>query len=101
MGAEKIRVNTNSLKATQSNIKSQLDGIQGSIGNIVSLMAALNSSWTGTAHDTFVAEVNEDIELLQNVCKGIQSIIDFEGNAVTEYNNCEQQVSGLIAQIHV
>ena len=101
MSAEKIRVNTDSLKHTQENVKSRLDGIKKDIENVTLKMSALNSVWTGTAHDTFVNEVNSDLAILNSVCDEIQAIINYEGNAVTEYNKCEKQVSDLIAQINI
>ena len=97
----KIRVNTNSLKATQDKIKDGLAGIKTDLSVIAEHMAELNALWTGEAHDTFVSEINSDITFLQSVCDVIQSVISYEGNAVTEYEKCENQVSELIAQIHI
>lgn len=64
-------------------------------------MGTLNSMWSGEAHDAFIQSAESDIQFLTSVCDSIQGIINYEGNAVKEYNECEQRVADLIAQIRV
>ena len=99
--AAKIKVNTGSLDQTRKEIEGRLAQAKRSIEEIWQAMSALNSMWEGDAHAVFAKEVSEDIQQLQNMCDGIQEIIRYEGNAVTEYNKCEQQVGEIISQIRI
>ena len=101
MASKKIKINTNSLNQTRKEIQARLDGIKKGMEQISDGMSTLNSMWTGEAHNAFEQKVNEDIVFLTSVCDSIQSIINYESNAVVEYNKCEQQVSELVAQIRV
>jgi hypothetical protein len=41
------------------------------------------------------------MQVLSDACDGIQSMIRYESNAVTEYGKCEQQVADVIAKISI
>ena len=101
MSANKIRVNTDSLNQTKKNLQEKLNSIRKAISDISEDMNTLNSMWMGEAHDAFVANTDSGIQFLNNVCDGIQGIINYEENAVTEYNKCEQQVAELIRQMQI
>lgn len=101
MGVKKIRVNTESLGRTRKELQGKLDKIRKDIDQIADDMNALHSMWEGDAHQAFRARVSEDISFLGSVCDGIQSIVNYEECAVTEYNKCERQVSDLISQIGI
>lgn len=101
MATNKIRVNTESLKQTQQNLQQKLKEIQNAMDQISNDMSTLNSMWTGEAHDAFVLSAESDMQFLLSICEQIQKIINYEGNAVKEYNKCEQQVADLISQIRI
>ncbi|MDO4634027.1 MAG: WXG100 family type VII secretion target [Eubacteriales bacterium] len=101
MAANKIKVNTNSLSQTQKELQARLKKIRSDIENISNDMNTLSSMWSGDAHEAFDDQIASDIGFLNEVCKGIDSIISFEGTAVTEYNKCEEMVGDLVAQIRV
>lgn len=99
--AAKIKVNTGTLDQTRKEIEGKLNQAKKSIEQISQAMNALNAMWEGEAHTVFAKEVAEDIQQLQNMCDGVQDIIRYESNAVTEYNKCEQQVGEIISQIRI
>lgn len=101
MAVSKIRINTGSLDQTRRELQAKLDKIKKDIEQISDDMNTLNSMWTGDAHQAFQQSVTADIQFLEGACDGIQSIIRYESNAVTEYNKCEQQVADIIAQIRI
>ena len=101
MAVNKIRVNTNSLNHTRSELQAKLDKIKKDIENISGNMNTLNSMWEGEAHEAFSQQVNDDISFLEWACGSIQNIINYESNAVTEYNKCEQEVADIISQIRI
>lgn len=101
MAASKIRVNTDSLDRTSKELQEKLNQIRKRMEQISDDMGTLNSMWEGDAHEAFQQRVTEDIQFLSEACDSMQGIINYESNAVTEYNKCEQQVSDLIAQIQI
>lgn len=101
MASNKIRVNTNSLNQTRRELQAKLDKIRKDIEQISGDMDTLHSMWEGEAHEAFQQQAVGDIQFLNGACDGIQEIIQYESNAVTEYNKCEQQVADLIAQIRI
>ncbi len=101
MAVNKIRVNTSSLSQTRRELQAKLDKIRKDIANISNDMNTLNSMWDGDAHEAFSRQVDSDISFLRDACNGIQSIINYESTAVTEYDKCEQQIADVISQIRI
>lgn len=101
MAGNKIRVNTQSLNRTRTELQAALDKVRKHIEQIEADMAALNAAWDGDAHQTFEQKVNDDIQFLSGACEEIQYVINYEDTAVREYDRCEQQVSELIKQIRI
>lgn len=99
--ASKIRINTSTLNQTRQNVQERLNQIKKNMEQISADINTLNSMWTGDAHENFQISIEADMKLLQDICEGIQAVIQYEGNAVTEYNKCEQQVNEIISQIRV
>lgn len=101
MAVNKIRVNTNSLNNTRRELQAKLDKIRRDIVHISDDMGTLNSMWEGDAHEAFSQQVNDDIRFLMEACDGIQSVINYENTAVTEYDKCESQVADVISGIRI
>ncbi|MCD8012058.1 MAG: WXG100 family type VII secretion target [Lachnospiraceae bacterium] len=97
--ADTIKVNTTSLTRTKKEIRAGLAKIRSEMEGLSSDVETLNSMWDGEAHAAFVNGVTEDMSLLSEVCKDLQSIVEYEESAVSEYKKCEQEVSDRIAQI--
>ncbi|MCD7744501.1 MAG: WXG100 family type VII secretion target [Lachnospiraceae bacterium] len=96
--ADNIKVNTASLNRTRKEIRAKLVKLHSEMEELSAAVDALNSMWEGEAHAAFVNSLTEDMSLLSEVCAGLQSILDYEESAVTEYRKCEQQVSDMISQ---
>lgn len=101
MAIDKIKVNTNKLQKTTSDIEDALKDIKNKIKSMESDVKALNSMWTGEAYDAFNQAFDDDIADLNTVCDNIQSVIDYEKKAKSEYDSCEQKVSDLVDKITV
>jgi WXG100 family type VII secretion target len=101
MAVSKIKINTNSLNQTRKELQAKLDKIKKDIEQISSDMNTLNSMWMGDAHQAFQQSVEEDMQILSEACDSIQGIINYESNAVTEYNKCEQQIADMITLIRI
>lgn len=101
MAINKIKVNTNKLQKTASDIEGALKDIKNKIKAMESDVTALNSMWTGDANAEFNKAFQDDIKDLGVICDNIQSVINYETTAKTEYDNCEQRVSDLVDKITV
>ena len=101
MGIEKIAVNTTVLSRNRDEISNQLRVITDKMQRMQDEVAQLNNMWTGVASEAFNRAFNNDIKFLLSISKQMQNIIDYETNAVTEYDNCEQKISQLIQEIRV
>ena len=101
MAIDKIKVNTNKLKKTTDDIENSLKDIKNKISSMKSDVKALNSMWTGDAYDAFNKAFQDDITDLEKIYDNIQSIVDYEKKAKTEYDGCEQKVSELVDKITV
>ncbi len=95
----RIIVDTDSLTQTRKDLQESLKRIRMYVENISGHMAALNSMWTGDAHEAFLAQADSDIGFLREACDGIQSVIDFEDTALSRYDSCERQVAEVVSQI--
>ena len=101
MAASKIKINTKSLKKDTEDISNALKTIQTKIESLQSDVTALNQMWTGDANKEFNKAFQDDITDLEQICKSIQKLINYEKKAKSEYNSCEQKVSDLIDDIHI
>lgn len=98
----KIKVNTSSLDATKQSIQAKLNTIQSNMDQLSGAMSRLNAMWSGDAYTATLNSVTNDLQFLQEVCKGLEkNVVKYEEKAVKEYNKCEQKVSSLISQISV
>ncbi len=99
--AEKIRINTKTLQRDTSSIQKQLGFVQKKVAAMQNDVAAMNKMWSGEANTAFNKSFNDDIKILQDLCKAIGEIIDYEATAKTEYEKCEAKVDSLIASMNV
>ena len=101
MAIDKIKVNTNKLSNTTNDIEDALKDIKKKVNAMKADVKALNSMWTGDAYDAFDKAFQDDMKDLGTICDNIQSVIDYEKKAKTEYDSCEQKVSELVDSITV
>lgn len=99
--ADKIRVNTVSLTRTREEVINKLEDINRQIETLYQELQALGGMWEGAAHQVYQNDFNSELRSLQNLCNDLKGIASYEGNAITEYNNCENKVASLVAGIKV
>lgn len=101
MAISKIKINTSSLKRDTDTISQELKDIKNKIEKMKSDVASLNGMWSGEANESFNKSFQDDITDLNHICDNIQSIIDYESKAKTEYDACEKKVSDLVDSITI
>lgn len=99
--ADLIKVNTNRLKDTVSEINSHVKSIEKEIADLKGHNTALDAMWDGPSSEAFKMAFAEDIEALEAIVKTIASLKEYEDNARVKYDKCEQRVADLVNQIKV
>lgn len=85
---------SNTLASLVSEGKAQLSALRESID-------ALSATWTGAAHDTFYEQLAGDIALMEDVFTSLNKYREHMDEAVREYQQCEQDVHGMVAAIQI
>lgn len=101
MAISKIKVNTSTLKKDAESVSRALNDIKKKIKMMESSVNVLNGMWTGDANAAFNQAFQDDIRGLNYICDNIQSIINYEEKARSEYDSCEQNVFDIIDNITV
>lgn len=101
MAISKIKINTSTLKKDTDSITQALKDIKKKIKAMQTDVNVLNGMWKGEANESFNKAFQDDITDLGHICDNIQSVIDYETKAKTEYDACEKKVSDLVDSITV
>lgn len=96
-----IEVNTSTLSGDINKMQDLLSQIVSGKEGVSESVHALDSMWSGTAHDTFMAAFAEDYELFNQLCSTISKIILCMENAKVTYDNCEDRVRTAVNAIHI
>lgn len=99
--AEKIKINTNTLKNDTASIQKYLKQVEKKIETMQTDVKAMNQMWSGDANKAFNKAFNDDIKVLLELCKALEGIATYETTARTEYDKCENKVSSLISSMSV
>lgn len=98
---KEIAVDTNILSNDLEGLQNELKMIRQDIQNMYEAVRTLDNMWTGPAKDTFVSQFLKDEEDMTTLCDAIQGMIDCMSNAKSQYNNCESEVSRIVASIRI
>ncbi|MCR4691228.1 MAG: WXG100 family type VII secretion target [Lachnospiraceae bacterium] len=99
--ADKIKVNTRTLKKDRDDIKKDISVVRKKIDAMRQDVEQLNKMWSGEANAEFNKAFIGDIKKLENLCKMLDDIVNYETTAVTEYDTCENKVEQLVSSISV
>lgn len=84
-----------------SSTEELLAQVQATSDKMFTSLDSLNTSWEGSAHNAFVANVNEDRAFMTEVLKTLRTYTESLDAAETTYRTCESDVSNVIAGIRV
>ena len=62
---------------------------------------ALNATWAGPAHDTLIAQFQQDQQVMKTLMTNLVSYREELQSAKREYENCEKNVNSLIRSMNV
>lgn len=101
MATKTIEVNTTSLRNDILSLDQEIAGLKKNMQALRSAAAQLSTSWDGSAKEAFIRAVQNDIGMLEQLIGAIEQFNDKVDASRTEYDRCENAVSGLIASIRV
>ena len=96
-----IEVNTSTLRNDVSRINTEISGLKKDVRQLRTTAQQLSSMWEGSAKTAFIAAVNDDIGRLEELINAIDKFTGKTDDARSEYEKCENAVSGIIASIKV
>lgn len=99
--ADVIKCNTGTLSSDEGEVTSNINQIKNSVAKLRELSTKLDNMWDGAAGDTFKIRLDGHISNLENACVGLESVATYQRTAVTEYNKCSSDISGMIESIAV
>ena len=97
---DRIRVNTESLKRTENDVRNQIKAIRSALSEMRSQVTAMNRMWEGPANIAFNQTFQDNITDLDNLCAAVENIASYEALAHTEYVKCESKVSDVVRSIN-
>ena len=96
-----FEVETASLNSTVRSMEAELNKITTLASKLYTALEALDGMWVGAAHDSFAAQYAQDQQILDNMRKTIDGVIEGMDKARKKYDTCEQSVSNAIKKISI
>lgn len=96
-----IRMDTDMMKNTISDMQSLLDQLQETANQAYNDVAELDTMWDGAANTAFKNEFRRDKNHMQTLIMSIREYLIAFNNAREEYRACENQVEELVRLISI
>lgn len=94
--AVNFEVNLSNLSSDITNARSNLEYIKKNIKGMFDEIRELDAMWDGEANNAFNVQFKSDYEMMQDVCKNIEKILNSMEFAKQEYAKCESSVSSAV-----
>lgn len=101
MANQEIAVNTDTLAADIGELRTALGEARQALDDMFAQIQELDTMWDGPANEEFNRQFGNDHENAKEMCATVQSLIECMEYAKEEYNNCENQVNGIVSAISV
>ena len=99
--ADIIKVNTRRLGTDADEFRNNIRDIESHIASLRTHSSVLDGMWDGPSSEAFKLSFASDITALEAIVSTLKGINNYEDNAKTKYDRCEQEVSALVNQIRV
>lgn len=94
--ATNFEVNLSTLSSDINNARHSLDYIRKNVKGMFNEIKELDAMWDGDANAAFNVQFNSDYEMMLEVCKNIEKLINSMEFAKQEYARCENSVSSAV-----
>lgn len=99
--ANKIEIDITKLGSDLSQLTNLKKTASTNMDELVAAIQALNATWEGTAHDTFLSEFTSDQSKMEEALSALEEFLQAVEYAQQEYSKCEQNVGSLVDGIRV
>ncbi len=94
--ATQFEVDVQRLNTDIERAKGSLNYIKSNLKIMFGEIKELDSMWDGKANNAFNIQFNNDYEMMQSVCKNLESLISALETSRQDYIKCENQVASAI-----
>lgn len=96
-----IEVDSEILQSQINQLSDTLERTRETLNQLTERVESLQAMWNGPAHDEFNRQYELDRERMENMCQIIANIIEGMQQARIAYDQCENEVSDIVASISV
>lgn len=96
-----IAVDTAILKTDVDSITAEIKGLRAVRQKIDSEVQQSGAMWDGTAKQAFMAAVQSDLAILDEITFSLTDLTGGTDDARTDYEKCEQSVSDIVSSIRI
>lgn len=100
MSISRIKVNTDELQADAQSVEESIRQLETEISSLEQEYSVLNNMWDGPASEAFLLVCKTDIDELRKLAQDLRGFNTFETTAVNKYNQCENEVGGLVRSLN-
>lgn len=99
--ADIIEINIATLNSDIGSMESELQKLRNEVKLTFDAVSALDAMWNGPANDAFNRAFAADHQVMEDMCRVIESLIEYMKNAKDEYRKCESAVADEINSIRI
>ncbi len=101
MTDKQFKVSTNRLDKDAEQVGCFINSMEKALDNMSESVGSFNGEWEGVSKDTFVKEFTKDETEARNLLKRLKALYQQELLAKGSYDECENQVAGLVASMRI
>lgn len=99
--AVQFEVNIQKLNSDIDRARGCLKYLNDNLKSMFGEIKELDSMWDGKANEAFNVQFNSDYEMMLDVCKNLQKLIESLEYSKQEYIKCENQVASAIGSMKI
>ncbi len=99
--ADIIGINIGTLATDITQMETEVKALREEMKQAFDAVAELDAMWNGPANDAFNRAFESDHQAMEEMCRILDSLIEYMTNARDEYRKCEASVSAEIDAIRI
>ena len=94
-----VNVSTERMSGDISDMSGELDAVERESNSLYESITALGSMWTGSAHDEFQRQFQNDKNMMEKNINQMKNYLEDLENCRSSYAQCEQNVDNMVQSI--
>ncbi|MDD3253296.1 MAG: WXG100 family type VII secretion target [Lachnospiraceae bacterium] len=99
--ADIIEINIGTLGNDITQMETEINALRDGMKKTFESVTELDAMWSGPANDAFNQAFSADHQAMNEMCRILDSLVDYMENARDEYRRCEAAVSTEIDTIRI